>query len=359
MSSALAGLKDLFSNTKGTFGLDIGLSAIKVCQLSKIKKGKYRLDKFASIPLSEATLIDDEIQKPDEVMDAIEQAVESAGIKSKGVCLGLFGPNTVTKRMQVPSGSKDEVEDNVLWESEQYIPFPADEAEIDFTVLNDDKENVDAIVAAAQMDMVESYQNLVKEAGYSTKLVDLNVFALSNLFEVCLGDNFDQVNEGSILIDFGAQTTKVVVFKDNGPVLTKEINVGGVLVTEEIQRQMGLSYAEAEDLKTMGDDSGNLPEDVVKIIEDQIALQLQELKKVLNFYISSGSSEQAKYCFITGGSSRLPGLEEALKNVVDMDVMHLDPWAKIEINKKAFSDEELEMIADIGCVAMGLAMRQA
>ena len=75
---------------------------------------------------------------------------------------------------------------------------------------------------------------------------------------------------GAIILDFGAQYTSVIVYRNSGPILTKEINVGGVLVTEEIQRSMGVSYAEAEDLKINGDENGNLPEEIIEIIDKHI-----------------------------------------------------------------------------------------
>lgn len=364
----MASLQDQFKEFMATFekgplvGLDIGLSAVKVALLTHVnpKKGIYRLDHYASIPLSEAAIIEDDIQKPDELLEAVGKALEDAGIKKKIVNLGMDGPNTMTKRLQVPDGTKEEIEDNVLWESEQYIPFGADDSEVDFQVLGtiEDDDVKDVVIAALKIDIAENYMGLIKELGLITKTVDLNVFAMTNLFEVVAGENLEIYNEeGAIIIDFGAQTTTIIVYKNGGPVLTKEISIGGVLITEEIQRQMGLSYEEAEDLKTNGDENGNLPEEIVFIIENQINELMEELKKVLNFYIAAGSSEQVQHCFTTGGGCRLPGLSEALENVIGVEVNILNPFNAIEYNKKAFSDEQLNNIITTGVVALGLGLR--
>ena len=154
-----------------------------------------------------------------------------------------------------------------------------------------------------------------------------------------------------------AQYTSVIVYKNGAPVLTKEIAIGGVLLTEQIQRQMGVNYEEAEDLKIHGDDNGNLPEEVIDILESHNEKLIEELKKVLNFYIAAGSSEQVGYAFVTGGSCRLPGIKEALQDFIDMDVEEIDPFETMEIKGK-FSDEELDDLAYCGLVAMGLAMRK-
>lgn len=362
----MAGLSDQFKDFMANFekgqlvGVDIGLSAVKVALLSKVKKNSYRLDHYAAIPLSEAAIIEDEIQKPEEILEAIGKALDDAGIQKKIICLGLDGPNTMTKRLQVPSGTKDEIEDNVLWESEQYIPFGADDSEIDYQVIEvlDDDDVADVIVAAVRVDMAENYIDIAKELGLLPKVIDLSVFAMTNLFENIYKEDMDLYNEeGLILIDFGAQKTTIIVYKNGGPVLTKEIPLGGVLVTEEIQRQMGLSYEEAEDLKTHGDSKGNLPEEIIPIIEEQISKIIEETKKVLNFYIAAGSSEQVQHCYLTGGGCRLPGLMDAVQDIVGCETIIFNPFEGLEYNKKTISTDDLNSIATTGVVAIGLGLR--
>ena len=341
-------------------GIDIGLSSVKIAVLSEAKKGSFKLEKYGHIPLSEAAIIEDEIQKPDEVIDAIASIVKSQKITKKIAAIGLSGPNTVTKRIQVPDGAKDEVEDNIMWESEQYIPFDADDAEISFAVIGKIVESdvVDAIVGAAKIDVVETYIEYIKEAGLTTKVVDLNSFSITNVFELVMGSRLPQVSDdGAIIIDFGAQYTSVIVYINGGPTLTKDIPIGGVLLTEEIQRTMGVSYEEAEDLKINGDDNGNIPEEILEILESHLDKLISELRKILNFYIAAGASDQVGHCFITGGSARLPGITESLQDLVDLDIEFLNPFDAIDIKMKLDPDE-VEEIATTGVVALGLAMRK-
>jgi len=340
--------------------IDIGLSAVKVALLSKVKKNEYKLENYAAIALSEAAIIEDEVQKPEEIIEAISKALDEAGIQKRIVTIGMDGPNTMTKRFQVPDGTKEEIEDNVLWESEQYIPFGAEDSEVDYFVIGDipEDEVKDVLVAAMRIDVAENYIGYVKELGLVPRIIDLNVLAINNLFELIMGKDLEAVSEeGAIIIDFGAQTTTLLVYRGGGPVLTKEVNVGGVLITEEIQRIMGVSYEEAEDLKTHGDENGNLPVEIVSIIESQIESQISELKKVLNFYIAAGSSEQISQCYITGGGARLPGLTEAIANMIDGEVHFLNPFDVIQFDKKRINEDDLDNIATTGFVAIGLGLR--
>ncbi len=344
-------------NPGSIIGLDIGAHSIKVCELSG-SVGKLKVERFGIFTLSEAAIIEDEIQKPQEIADGIIEALKNSNIKSKVVCLGLYGPNTMTKRLNTPEGTQEEISDHVMWEAEQYITFGADESTIDFFVLGENEGGgKDALVAAAKNDLIERFSVVLKSAKIEAKVVDLNVIALSNVFEEFAGENLEEYSNGSLILDFGAQSTKIVVYKRGGPIFTKEISVGGGLITEEIQRQMGVSYEEAEDLKTTTDENGNLPEEILNIINTQLDQQLAEVRKSINFYVTQGSAEKVSYCFVTGGSSLLPGLVDKLSGVAGIPVERLDLFSKIKIDEKKMGDN-LDQLAAISPVVIGLAMRK-
>ncbi len=344
-------------NPGGIFGIDIGAHSIKVCEVSGAPN-KFKVDKFGTFVLPEAAIIEDEFQKPSEISEGLLEAMNRAGIKSKTGCLGLYGPNTMTKRLNVPEGTKEEIEDHIMWEAEQYITFGADESQVSFHIIGENEGGgKDALVAAARTDTVENFSSILAEAKISPKIIDLNVLALSNVFEEVYRDDLEEYGQGSIILDFGAQSTKVIIYKRGGPIFTKEIQVGGGLVTEEIQRQMGVSYEEAEDLKTNGDEKGNLPEEILSIINTQIDQQIAEVKKSINFYITQGSAEKVNYCFVTGGNSLLPGLVEKLAVSTGLEVKRIDIFSGIKIDQNK-AGKGLEHLSAISAVAVGLAMRK-
>ncbi len=344
-------------NPGSIFGIDIGAHSIKVCEVSGTP-GKFKVEKFGSFVLSEAAIIEDEIQKPSEIVAGLLEAMVRAGIKSKVACIGLYGPNTMTKRLNVPEGTKEEIEDHIMWESEQYITFGADESQISFDIIGDNEGGgKDAIVAAARSDIVDSFSNILADAKIQVKVVDLNVLAISNIFEEVYKDEIDEYSEGTLIIDFGAQSTKIIVFKRGGPIFTKELPIGGSLITEEIQRQMGVSYEEAEDLKTTSDENGNLPQEVLNIINTQIDQQVAEVRKNINFYVTQGSAEKVGHCFITGGNSLLPGLIEKLSTLTGLEVKRLDVFSSIKVDEKK-AENGLEQLSAVAAVSIGLAMRK-
>jgi type IV pilus assembly protein PilM len=358
-----ASLKDQIQELMGKLnpgniiGIDIGAHSIKVCELSG-SPGKFRLERFGLFQLSEAAIIEDEVQKPSEIVEGILEALDRAKIKSKLVCFGLFGPNTTTKRMNVPEGSREEIEDHIMWEAEQYITFGADESQISFHIIGDNEGGgKDAMIAAARTDTIETYTELIREAKLTPKIVDLNVLAVSNVFEEVMRDKLDEYNEGTLLLDVGAQNTKIIVFKNGGPIFTKEIPIGGGLITEEIQRQMGVSYEEAEDLKITTDDNGNLPEEILNIINMQLDSHVAEIRKNINFYVAQGSTDRVNHCFVTGGGSLAVGFVEKMEAAAGIEVDRLNPFKKIKFDERKF-DQSLEAFAAISTVVLGLSMRR-
>lgn len=339
---------------KSIVGLDIGSHSIKVCEVSG-KIGKVKVEKIGVIPLPEASIIEDEVQKPSDITQAVLDALKEAGISSRAVCLGLFGPNTMIKRLGVPDGTKEEIEDHIMWEIEQYITFGADDSKIDFNILeNDETETKEALVAAAKIEVINSFSELLKEAKISTEIVDLSLLALSNVFEEWASDELETFAEGSVVIDYGAQSTKILVYKKDGPIFSKELPIGGSSITEEIQRQMGVSYSEAEDLKTTTDNNGNLPEEILVIINSHLDSHVAELKKNLNFYLSQGSTEKVSYCFVTGGASLAPGFIERLSMTTGIDARRIDLFDRI----KGVNSDNKEKLSSVSAVVVGLAMRK-
>jgi type IV pilus assembly protein PilM len=356
-------LDDLVQGLLGTsniVGLDIGASSVKVCELIKGNKGQYRLKSFGIAPLPEDAMIEGEIHNKDSIIGAIKQALKSSGVKSKKTCIGLTGNNCVIKKMTAPKGKDDEVIDFVNWEAEQFIVFGAENAEIGVYILDyqDDPEKVDVIMAAAKIEYVEEVIEVIEESGCNAGIVDLQMLSLINVFEHSYIDELKEYRKGSLIVDFGAQSTKVVVYRNGAPILAKSLPLGGNEINENIQKEIGVTYEEAEDLKTTTDDSGNYPEEILDIIKNHVKTIVSEIKDTIQFYTSTTSQEKVHYCFITGGSIQLPGLIEELTVELNLTIEILDPFRRISIGMSRMSEDLQDKLAYIGATPLGLAIRK-
>jgi type IV pilus assembly protein PilM len=358
------GVKDLLGlSSKKVVGVDIGLSSIKMAEVQG-SGDAYKLVNYVTVPLPEASLIEDEIQKEDEIVAALEEGFDQIGIKDKNVCLGLFGPNTVMRKLQLAGGNEEEIEDQVLWEAEQYLPFPVEESNLGhYTVGENEGGGVDVIVAAARKDVLLNFKDMIEKAQAKVKIIDLTPLAISNVFEFAMIDEIAKASDEEqvqswLILDIGAQKTECVIYKDGMPIFTKEIPIGGSMVTEEIQRQLGVNFSEAEDLKVNVDENGNLPEEVSSIVSEINQTFFNEIKKTLDFYVNSTSDDSLVECYVTGGSIQLPGILDGLTDLLGIDVSVLNPFRAFDYDSKNIDEEELSEIAYHGVVALGLGMRE-
>lgn len=346
-----------YVGSKGIIGIDIGLSAIKMAEVSKQSDGSYKIVNYASVDLPEGTIIEDEIQKEDEILKALQAGIKELGTSNKFVCVGLSGPNTLIKRMQLAGGSLEEIEDQVIWEAEQYLPFPIDEGNISFSVIGENQGGgVDVIIGAAKKTVVATFKEVVERANLKVKIMDHSAAATINVFESVMAESKER-GKTYILMDLGAQKTHFMIYKNGVLVFFKEISIGGLTITEEIQRQMGVNYSEAESLKIQGDGSGNIPEEIVEIINQVLDTFFSELKKTIDFWVSATSEESFDGCILTGGGAQLPGLLEALQELLETEVQVLNPFSGMSYNKNKIPEETINDIAFKGVCAIGLAMR--
>ncbi len=344
---------------KQVIGVDIGLHSVKVAEVTPTADGGFKLVRYASVRLPEASLIEDEIQKEEEIIEALRQALQNAKITQKQACMGLAGPNTIARRLQLVGGSEEDIRDQVNWEAEQYLPFGIYESSVAFHVIGENEGGgVDVIVGAARNDVISSFKDVLSGADLKVKIIDLSVLAVINVFELTAKVLKIDLSLSNIIIDLGAQKTHFAIFKNNTVVFTKEMNIGCVMITEEIQRQLGVNYEEAEDLKITGDENGNLPEEILEIVDSVVESFFSEIKKTIDFYVTSTQDDSLSSCYVTGGGALIPGLIEGLEALLGVTVSVLNPFDKITYDSKKFSPEEINEIAYKGVAALGLAMRQ-
>src|SRR5579885_1367499 len=128
-------ISDLFGGGGSALGLSIGTSAIKLVELKK--QGKvWKLLHFGIVQLPEDVIVNREIVNQIAVVDSLRTLTNTIKLKSKLVCTALSGTSVIIKRMNVEAPNMRELQDQVFWEAEQYLPFDVSEVVMDFQVLS-------------------------------------------------------------------------------------------------------------------------------------------------------------------------------------------------------------------------------
>src|SRR3954463_1573439 len=189
---------------KLALGLDIGSSSVKLVQLKEAKRG-FILEAFGVAPLPPEAIVDGALMNSTAIVEAIRQLVSQYKIKNREVAIGVSGHSVIIKKIPMPRMTQEELEESIQWEAEQYIPFDVKDVNIDTQILNpeanDQTGQMDVLLVAAKKDMINDYTTVVSEAGLQPVVVDVDAFAVQNMFSA----NYDpSPNETVVLINAGA-----------------------------------------------------------------------------------------------------------------------------------------------------------
>ncbi|MGE3261225.1 MAG: type IV pilus assembly protein PilM [Bacteriovoracia bacterium] len=341
--------------SKPIFAIDIGSSAIKLVEAEKKRTG-WVVRSFSSIALPEDTIVDGEIVNHAAVVEAIKSLVKEAGVRTDLVATSVAGSSVIIKHIAIPKTNPRELEDQVYWEAEQYIPFDMKEISLDFEVVSEDngEGKMDVLLVAAKKDFIEKRLATVKEAGLVPDVLDVDVIALANIF----WQNYDMTPDNAvILVDIGASLTKINIVSNSTTLFTRDVAVGGKNLTQEIQNKLGISFQEAEVLKIDACTTGQIPEEVlplVNAISENISL---EIRRSLDFYAASPIQIPVTSVFLCGGASRIPGFSNMLSEILGLPIEYINPFTKVACSGRQFNEEFLTAISSSAVVPLGIALR--
>jgi type IV pilus assembly protein PilM len=340
---------------KPIVGLDIGSSAIKLVEAEK-RRGGWVVSSFTSVTLPEDSIVDGEIVNHAAVVEAIRSVLKESGVKSKLVATSVSGSSVIIKHIAIPHAQPKELEDQVYWEAEQYIPFDMKEISLDFEVVQEDigEGKMDILLVAAKKDFIEKRLAAVRECGLEPQVLDSDVLALANVF----WENYEMTPDNAVvLVDIGASLTKINIVSNNTTIFTRDVAVGGKSLTQEIQNRLGISFQEAEVLKIDSCSTGQIPEEVLPLVNGICENISLEIRRSLDFYAASPVQLPVTAVFLCGGASRVPGLSNMLSEMLGLPIEYLNPFNKVACSGRQFNEEFLSAISSSAAIPLGLALR--
>jgi type IV pilus assembly protein PilM len=345
-----------FSKTSDPIALDIGSSFIKLVQL-KGSKGNYHLVKFGMVALPPEVIVEGAVMDAGRVVDAIKELLAEHKVKTKDVVLSVSGSSVIIKRIAVADMTDEELSESIKWEAEQYIPFSIDDVNVDFQKIGPGAQEgqADVLLVAVKKDKINDYINLVKEAGLEPVVLDVDAFALANMYEL----NYELESGITALLNIGASVMNINILKEGTSIFTRDITVGGNRYTEALQREFGLTYEDAERVKrgesVEGADHDQIAGVMSTVTEDIVA----ETQRSLDFFRSTTGSDQVSRVLVSGGCARIGNFTRLLGERIEIPVEITNPFKNISVDPKRFNAELLQEAAPQSAVAVGLAIRRA
>ncbi len=338
-------------------GIDISSAAIKLLELSK-SGARYKVESYAVAPLPQDAVIDKNIANVDVIANAIKAAVKQSGTKTKLASVAVAGSSVMTKVISMPSSlTEDEMEEQILVEADQYVPYSLDEVNLDFEVQRQTENNpemVDVLLAASRRENVEDRVEVLDIAGLKAQVVDVEAFAMENAFSLLTDQLPDAIENQTIAIaDIGSTMSTLNVIHDGRTVYTREQGFGGKQLTEEIQRRYGLSYEEAGLAKR----HGGLPDNYMTDVLDPFKkAMVQQIARSLQFFVSSSANRGVDSIVLAGGCSSIAGLEKLVEQNLGIPAYIANPFINMALSNRV-KPQSLSNDAPSMMIACGLALR--
>jgi type IV pilus assembly protein PilM len=347
------------AKSKLAVGLDIGSSSVKLVHL-KEKRGGFALQAFGAAPLPPEAIVDGALMNSAAIVQAIQDLVSSQHLKAREVAIGVRGHSVIIKKISLPRMTQEELDESIQWEAEQYIPFDVKDVNIDTQILTPEGDaagQMDVLLVAAKKDMINDYTSVCAEAGLTATVVDVDAFAVQNAFE----SNYDGFGgETVVLINVGSAVSNLNIVAGGVTTFTRDITMGGNAFTEEIQKQLNISYDEAEALKVggQGESDAVVPQEVERVIQGVADQMGGEIQRSLDFYASTSQGGTISRVYLSGGTARIPALFKVIEARAAVPVEVLNPFKNIEIDNRRFDPAVILASAPSAAVAVGLALRR-
>jgi len=347
-----------FRSRAPLLGVDVSSTSVKLLELSRGGNSRFRVESYAVEPLPQNAVVEKNISDHRQVGEAIGRALKKSQSRARHAASAVAGAAVITRIIQEPAELGEEaLETQIQLDAEQFIPFQADEVNLDFEVLGAsaaNPNNVDVLLAAARKETIEVRVAALETAGLTPRVMDVEAFALENaVHELCLEPGDRDTETVIAVADIGATMTTLSVLQNRRIVYIREQVFGGRQLTEEIMRRYGLSYEEAGLMKRQG----GLPDNyAVEVLEPFKETMAQEINRALQFFYAQSQVGAVDLILLAGGCAAIDGADVLIQAKTGTRVAVANPFLRMDVASRVRKEALLRDAPSL-LVACGLALR--
>jgi type IV pilus assembly protein PilM len=346
----------IFGKKDHLVGLDIGSSFIKVAEIKVTGKG-HVLNKFGMSQVAPGSIVEGRVVKVDDLANDIKSLFKSQKIREKNVAISTGGHSVVIKTINTSNKPEKELHETIYSEAEQYIPYDIDDVNIDYQVLGESEfspDQINVLLVAVKKELVAEYIDLIHKAGLNPKIIDVDTFALQNVYEILPYKNREKI---TLLVDVGASKTSLNILKANVSLMMQDNMSGTDQIIEEICNQYDISVDDA--YHAVNGENNTIGQDKIQEISLKIAQSwCSEICEVVNTYQSGSNDEKVENIILSGGGVFVEGFKEGLMSELDADVSIINPFEALTFNEQKFPDSFITKASPLAPIAIGLALRR-
>jgi type IV pilus assembly protein PilM len=335
--------------------VDIGSNSLKLVEV-RSGAGSLQITGAGSAVMPSAAIQSNMVSDPVAVADVLRGLIESKGIKATKAITAVPGPAVIIKRVTLPTQSSQELENTILFEAGNFIPEDLENVNLDYQITDylEDGKRMDVLLVAAKKDIVSSYAETLRAAGLMPVVLDVDYFALENMFEL----NYEPAeNRVVALVNVGARYSSINILRSGRSTFTGDVPVGGRDITDALVRDLGVEVDVAERLKAGESVGGVDPEQVAVAMGPAADTLIDEIHHALSFFWTAATDETINEVYLSGGSAQMPDLASRLSERIEVPVSIANPLARVVLNP-ALEASGIRQHAAEYAVAMGLAVRR-
>lgn len=338
-------------------GLDIGSKTIKAGEIIETKNG-LQLKRFGAIDIPSGIIEDGTVHNSIELSNQINELFRRSNISQSNIALSIGGNSGIVKKISLKTMTESELQKVINIEAEHYIPYDISEVNLDFQIIgpvDNNPNNMNVILAAAKKDVIQGYIDALDEADMNPCIVDIDAFAIQNVYEANYGVQDDYV----ALIDLGATKLSLNIIKDGVSVFMRDVSMGGFQINHEIMSAANCSESDAEAIKIGQKSSDKIDQEYIdQIIYNTVSDWCSEIGRALDFFYASYSGDRIKNIYVCGGGANIASFRKLLSEQTSTEVNVLNPFGHLIINEDIFDGDYLRRMAPQAAICMGLAMRR-
>ncbi|UCC39140.1 MAG: type IV pilus assembly protein PilM [Candidatus Aminicenantes bacterium] len=347
---------------KGIVGLDIGSYAIKAVELTAKKKNEFEVESIGYELLPRDAIVEGTIMDSEAVAGTIKMIFDENKISNKSVSISISGTSVIIKKISLPAMESEELAESIIWEAKHNIPYPYEETNVDYTIMkppaDSAEKNLDILLVAAKKDKIANYSSVVDQARKSLRAIEVDVFALQNAMEV----NYPEIaqEKTAAIVNLGANITNLIIIEKGTPQLFRDLSLGGFLFIENMRKELGISFDDAEKTLKGLPAQDTAPEQIQAVLTTSVENLLSEIEKTFSFF-RAGEQKESKIdqIFLSGGLSSLKDLPLFFEQRFKIKTELFNPFNSISFNEKKLDSIYFQEMASSFGVATGLATRKA
>lgn len=348
------------ADKRSVVALNLGSQRIGAANFAIAKGGalvlkSYRFAELPGDPAADASHIA-------QLEVAVSELVDRMELDKARVHWAMAGQSVFTRFVKLPPLGNENVDKLVAFEAQQNVPFPMNEVVWDYQFVGEGKSgDVEVVLVAIKGDSLDEYNDVVEESHLQTEVIDVAPLALFNAYRY----NYADVEQPGLVIDIGARSTNLIFF-DGQRAFTRNIPVGGAMITSNIAKEFRLPFSKAEEKKI---ESGFValggayadhedPEIAAmsKVIRNTLSRLQAEIGRTTSFYKSQQGGRAPEVVYLAGGCSGLPYIKEFFQEKLHIPIEYFNALRNVALAPGLDAEKVARDAHSLGEL-VGLALR--